>query len=138
MRRVFFLYLYVLFMNGLHSGPGRGAEAPILPADAGGLGCPESFSPPPNPAHLGSASREQQAPPLRGGPLPEPQTPPSLCCQLTPVYAKASATTLPQGPAPLAAAFVTSLHAAPAPLPSLPGAARSQSLLVSPKPTIEQ
>lgn len=45
----FFLYLYVLFMNGLHSGQGRGAEAPILPADAGGSGCPGSLSPPLNP-----------------------------------------------------------------------------------------
>ena len=72
------------------------------------------------------------------GPTLEPQAPPPLCCQLSPVYAKASAATPPQGPAPLAAAFVTSLHAAPALLPSLPGAARSLSLLVSPMPTIEQ
>ena len=140
MRRVsFFLYLYVIFMNGLHSGQGRGAAAPILPADARGLGCPGSLSPPLNPAPpglrlLGASGHASQRP----VPSREPQAPPSLCCQLTPVYAKASAATPPQGPAPLAAAFVTSLHAAPTHLPSLPGAARSLSLLVSPKPTIEQ
>lgn len=120
----FFLYLYVIFMNGLHSGQGRGAAAPILPADARGLGCPGSLSPPLNPAPpglrlLGASGPASQRP----VPSLEPQAPPSLCCQLTPVYAKASAATPPQGPAPLAAAFVTSLHAAPPtsrPFPGLP------------------
>lgn len=36
MRRVsFFQYLYVLFMNGLHSGQGRGAEAASFPPTPG-------------------------------------------------------------------------------------------------------
>lgn len=134
MRRVFLSVFYVLFMNGLHSGQG-GALRRFLPTDARGLGCPGPSSP-----ATGPASWEPQAPPLGGRPLPRapPQTLPHSVANFSPVYAKASAATPPQGPAPLAAAFVTSLHAAPTLLPSLPGAARSLLLLVSPKPTIEQ
>lgn len=105
------------FMNGLHSGPGRGAEAPILPADAGAWDVQDHFLSRPEPRPpglrlLGRRLRLQEA-----GPLPEPQTPPLT---LLPIYtglSQSPAATPPQGPAPLAAAFVTSLHAAPAPCP---------------------
>ena len=120
MRRVFFLYLYVLFMNGLHSGPGRGAEAPILPADAGGLGCPGSLSPPPNPAHLGSASRETQAPPLKGRPPPGAPDP---ALTLLPTYTRLCQS-LGGDPAPRARPIgrrlcdVTACSPSPPPVPS--------------------
>lgn len=123
-RRVFLSVFYLLFMNRLHSGQGRGAETHPSHRRPG-LGMSRTLFP-------GHGPRLSEA-----GPSREPQTLPHSVANFSPVYAKASAATPPQGPAPLAAAFVTSLHAAPTLLPSPPGAARSL-LLVSPKPTIEQ
>lgn len=74
LRRVsFFLYFVRFIYERIALGSGKGRCGPILPADAGGLGCPGStflvpvFEPRPR---QGSASWEPQAPPLRGRPLP--------------------------------------------------------------------
>jgi hypothetical protein len=137
-RRVpFFLYLYVLFMNGLHSGQRGAPNPPSFPPTPGfGMSRITSSAPGPRP-QLGSTYREPRTTPPEDSPSPE--VPPPLGCQLLPVYAKASAATPPQGPAPLAAAFVTLLTAcSPTPSPNPSRGCPLPFLLVSPMPTIEQ
>lgn len=79
-----FLSVFVRFIyERIALGSGKGRRGPYPSRRRRGLGMSRITFPAPNPAHLGSASREPQAPPLRGRPPPGAPDP---ALTLLPIY----------------------------------------------------